>query len=231
MIPNLDTNEIFQGHFGVPLSVFKEKCLKVKAFIFDWDGVFNNGRKGVNHGSDFSEIDSMAINMMRFGYYLSTGKMAYTAIITGEENPNAKLWGEREHLHNIYFKAANKMLAFEQFLAKHKLKAEECLFVFDDILDLSLAAKCGLRLMVGRKQNPLLNAFAEKNELYDYQSIYDGNQYAIREFGELYLHQMGNFEMVIQARMKFAGAYREYLRLRQSTQTEFQNLATDFTIK
>lgn len=214
------STDIFKGHFSVPLPIFRQKLLGIKAFLLDWDGVFNDGRKASGIGSGFSEVDSMAINMMRFGYYLSTGKMAHVAIITGEDNPSAKEWAEREHIHAIYFKAANKLQALDIFLEKHKLKAEECSFTFDDILDLSVADKVGLRFMIGRNQNPLLNNFAERNKLYDYRTKNDGSQYALREIGELYLHQLGNFDAVIQARMKFAGAYREYLRMRQAIQTQ-----------
>ena len=58
------------GVFITPPSVLIEKLSKVKALLFDWDGVFNDGRKTQTSGSGFSEVDSMALNMLRFSLWL-----------------------------------------------------------------------------------------------------------------------------------------------------------------
>ncbi len=62
--------EYFKGVFITDASVIQQKLKKIKAFIFDWDGVFNDGRKDIDGNSSFSEVDSMGVNMMRFSYYL-----------------------------------------------------------------------------------------------------------------------------------------------------------------
>jgi 3-deoxy-D-manno-octulosonate 8-phosphate phosphatase (KDO 8-P phosphatase) len=38
----------------------------VRAFLFDWDGVFNTGLKSDGSPSGFSEADSMGTNLIRF---------------------------------------------------------------------------------------------------------------------------------------------------------------------
>ena len=63
------TEEFFKGVFITDVAIIQQKLQQVKAFIFDWDGVFNDGRKDIQGNSGFSEIDSMGINMMRFSYY------------------------------------------------------------------------------------------------------------------------------------------------------------------
>ena len=57
------------GKFITPTSSLKYKLSNIKAVIFDWDGVFNSGEKG-GFPSSFNEVDSMGINMLRFGYFI-----------------------------------------------------------------------------------------------------------------------------------------------------------------
>jgi 3-deoxy-D-manno-octulosonate 8-phosphate phosphatase (KDO 8-P phosphatase) len=59
---------------------------KIKAFVFDWDGVFNNAVKNENKSSNFNEADSMGTNMLRFSHYLLSNELPKTAIISGERN-------------------------------------------------------------------------------------------------------------------------------------------------
>ena len=63
------TQHIFEsegGEFITPPFVLMEKLKNIKAIVFDWDGVFNEGVKGGGNHSGFSEIDSMGTNMLRF---------------------------------------------------------------------------------------------------------------------------------------------------------------------
>ena len=58
------------GMFVCSPEELKQKLMNVKAFVFDWDGVFNNGQKQSSGGSHFSEVDSMGLNLLRFSHYL-----------------------------------------------------------------------------------------------------------------------------------------------------------------
>src|SRR4051812_22453306 len=114
------------GRFCRPFAEFKDRLSKIKAYVFDWDGVFNDGVKpdsnrAAQGGSPFSEIDSMGTNMLRFGHWMATGELPFVAIITGEENPTAQYLAQREHFHAVYFKSANKLIAFEHFLRENHL--------------------------------------------------------------------------------------------------------------
>jgi 3-deoxy-D-manno-octulosonate 8-phosphate phosphatase KdsC-like HAD superfamily phosphatase len=70
-------------------------------------------------------------------------------VITGQHNPYAERFAQRERLHGVYMGFTNKPEAFEAFLTKHGLQADEVAFFFDDVLDLPVAARCGLRVMIG----------------------------------------------------------------------------------
>jgi 3-deoxy-D-manno-octulosonate 8-phosphate phosphatase (KDO 8-P phosphatase) len=93
------------------------------------------------------------------------------------------------------------------------------MFVFDDVLDFSVANIAGVRMMVSRDANPMLNEFAIKHRLVDYITKYDGNNYALREISELVMTMTNNFNPAVEHRMKFSEQYQHYINLRKSTPT------------
>src|SRR5271170_3910119 len=103
------------GTFCRPFAEFKDKLSKIKAYVFDWDGVFNNGVKTAQGGSPFSEVDAMGTNMLRFGHWLKYGELPCVGVITGEDNPTAQYLTEREKFHALYFKSTDKLIAFDHF--------------------------------------------------------------------------------------------------------------------
>ena len=94
--------EIVSGEIAL-----RDKLAHIKALLFDWDGIFNSGEKG-QIPSSFNEIDSMGINMLRFGYYLLHDENPVTGLVTGERNETAVKWAEREHFHAVYLKVKHK---------------------------------------------------------------------------------------------------------------------------
>ena len=77
------------GNFVTPVEELIQKLAECRAVVFDWDGVFNAGRKGHTSSSGFAEVDSMGTNMLRYGLWRRQGELPYTAIITGENNESA----------------------------------------------------------------------------------------------------------------------------------------------
>ena len=215
------TEEFFKGVFITDVAIIQQKLQQVKAFIFDWDGVFNDGRKDIQGNSGFSEIDSMGINMMRFSYYLLHGHLPVCIILTGENNKLAISFAKRENFHSVFYKMANKKAALDHLCEQHNISPGEVLFTFDDVLDLSVAKLAGIRCMVGRSVNPLLTKFAVDRGLVDCITRHSGNDHAVREISEAVMMLSENFEITIEHRMNFSDTYREYLRLRKNISTEF----------
>jgi 3-deoxy-D-manno-octulosonate 8-phosphate phosphatase (KDO 8-P phosphatase) len=209
------------GKFCVPAADIQRKLEKIKAFILDWDGVFNNGSKQNQTGSGFTEPDAMGTNMLRFSYWLKNKSLPLTAIITGEENESAMFLAKREHLTSLYFKASNKQKSFEHFLESNSLKGSEVAFVFDDVLDLAVASQCGIRIAVYRPTNPLFNHYIGDNLIVDYFT--STNQFAVREACELLIGLQANYNEAITHRMHFSETYEQYLSLRQQVETNFFN--------
>jgi 3-deoxy-D-manno-octulosonate 8-phosphate phosphatase (KDO 8-P phosphatase) len=216
-----NTENIFTelgGNFSRPFAEFKEKLSKVKAYLFDWDGVFNDGVKTATGGSPFSEVDAMGTNMLRFGHWLKNGELPCVGIITGENNPSALYLSQRERFHALYFKSANKLVAFGHFLESNQLQPHEVAYFFDDVLDLGVAEKCGVRILVKHSAAPMFQNYAIKNEIADYITAND--VHAVREICELILATLGTYDQTIDYRSHFHENYKTYLDIRQSVETK-----------
>lgn len=208
------------GKFITPAATLKYKLSNIKAIIFDWDGVFNSGEKG-GFPSSFNEVDSMGINMMRFGYYIMLGHIPYTAIVTGETNQAGFKWAKRERFDSVFYQVKNKVELLPILKEEQNIDPDEVLFVFDDILDLSLAKQCGARFLVCRKANPLFNTYCIKNNLCDYLTYSSGNENALREVSEVALEALGKFEETIDERIQFDGSYKHFLEEKMSKETKY----------
>lgn len=216
----------WMGEFISPFGIIREKLHKTKALIFDWDGIFNSGAKGTVP-SNFNEIDSMGVNMMRFGFYLLHDTIPFTAIVTGENNQTAFRWATREHLDAVYFKVKDKKLIIPELKEQYQIPPEEILFVFDDILDLSLAQETGLKFLVRHRANPLFIEYCRQNKLCDYITANSGDQKAVREISELSLYAIEKFEQTIEYRTQFEGPYSNFLRLKNNLATKVYKASSE----
>ncbi len=203
--------------------VFIDKLSRVKALVFDWDGIFNDGVKG-QIPSTFSEIDSMGINMLRFGYYLLNGYNPFTAIVTGEKNETAIQWAEREHFFSVFLNVKNKADIIDLVKKANNIQPEQILFVFDDIHDLSLAKKAGVRILVRNAGSSLFTKFCRENNYCDYITRYSGGTNALREISETVLYMLELFEKTLKLRVEFEGLYQEYWKIRNSIKTNILEL-------
>jgi len=228
--PSEDIEKIFTsigGEFKQSAEGLAIKLGKLRAFILDWDGVFNDGKKTNNEGSPFTEVDSMGLNMLRFSFYLKHGFVPAIFIVTGENNLPAIQLSKREHFNGVYIKMKNKTLALHHINTNFGLKNDETGFVYDDILDLGLAEAVSLRFYIKRASNPLLNDYVDKNELAEYFTGNSGRNYAVREISELCIGLLGNYEEVVQQRVEFSSAYQTYLSLRNNLDTQYFTLQGD----
>lgn len=185
--------------------------------VFDWDGVFNSGRKGVSTESDFTEADSMGTNMLRYGLWRNTGKLPFTAIISGEDNKSAIRFAGRECFDNVYTGIKDKRNVIEHLSNQNDLDAKELICVFDDINDLGMAELCGVRLMVRRDASPLLKEYVAQRSVCDY--VTGSPEFAVREVCELLLGLMGAHDDVVQSRVAYDEEYQRYFQARQAVTT------------
>jgi 3-deoxy-D-manno-octulosonate 8-phosphate phosphatase (KDO 8-P phosphatase) len=223
-----ELEKLFKGTFLTPPANIQVKLEKIKAYIFDWDGVFNNGQKDENNTSLFNEIDAMGVNLLRFNHYKRKGgTMPLFGIITGEKNSAAHTFSDREHIDFVYYKIKHKSIALEHLCKKRNIAPEEILYVFDDVLDLDVAKKAGVRMMVQRPANPLLINYAVSRNLADYLTANDGNNHAVREVVELLIGLTGRYDETISDRIEYNDTYQNFITLRNNLTTEYYTIDGD----
>jgi 3-deoxy-D-manno-octulosonate 8-phosphate phosphatase (KDO 8-P phosphatase) len=207
------------GIFVTPAEELIQKLAECRAVVFDWDGVFNAGRKGHTSTSGFAEVDSMGTNMLRYGLWRRQGELPYTAIITGENNESAIGFAEREHLTAVYTGIRSKQHVIEHLCAEHELKPAQIACVYDDINDLPMAEVCGLRLRVDSPASPMFADYVERHDLCDYVTGAKSGGYPVREICELLLGLLDAYDDVVTSRVAFDAEYNQYLEARQSVVT------------
>lgn len=218
------------GKFITPIADLKKKLSGIKAFIFDWDGVFNNGQKIDGGSSNFSEVDSMGTNLLRYSHFMKHGQLPLIAVISGEKNDTAFYFCKREAFHYSFSKAADKITALNFICEQQHIKSNEIAYFFDDVLDLSIAEICGLRMMVNQKANPLFADHCIKNNLVDYLSASSGGNFAVRETTELIIGLNDNYDAVITERKNYSPAYAKYIEEKRKIKTRYFSLE-DKTVK
>jgi len=210
------------GVFVAPVERLAERAAACRGLVLDWDGVFNAGVKDSNGESPFSEADSMGLNLLRFAMWRAHGRLPITAIITGEENPAVRRFATREHLDVVYTGVRNKVAALERLCATHGVEPERLAAVFDDVNDLGVAARCGVRLLVRRDSSPLLREHAVRRGIVDYVTGAPSGANAVREAAELMLGLTGSFDAAAALRASWDPEYVRYFEARQAVETRFE---------
>lgn len=208
------------GKFHTSAYSVQSKLQNTKAYIFDWDGVFNEGRKGMRHTGSYSEIDTVGVKMLRFAHFLMHHKLALVAIFCEQDDALAKRWGKREGVNEVYTNVRNKSKALSHFCNKHKLEPSNVLYVFDDVMDVAVAREAGIRLAVGRENSPVFLEYLKEENLVDYVSGNDGNSHAVREHCELLMMLYNKHNEVIERIAGCDFACLEFEEITKQTATE-----------
>jgi 3-deoxy-D-manno-octulosonate 8-phosphate phosphatase (KDO 8-P phosphatase) len=209
------------GQFITPAEEISRKIKNIKAFVFDWDGVFNDGKKGAEKTSDFSEVDSMGIHIIRYCYWRTHGVLPIVAIITGSDNESAIKFAERDHLTTVFSYYKDKSQALNALKKEYRVTKDQIATVFDDIIDYPLAIDSGLRFLIKRDASPLFKKYFTENKLCDYVTANEQPKHPIREICELIVGLQGMYEDTLTSRFTDKVKYKEFWDLRQSVKTKF----------
>lgn len=208
--------EMPQTNFLHSHAALQARAQRIKAVLFDWDGVFNDGWKDLEGGSPFSEVGSMGVNMLRFALWLKNGVNPTAAVITGQINPLAEKFVQRERFNAIYMGYINKPDAFTDFLRANALKPEEVAFFFDDAIDLPVARQCGLRVLIGRRGGERFTEHVVQRGDVDIVTECSGGENGLREATEAVIGLLGNFAEVFDQRAAYSEGYQRYLQERNA---------------
>lgn len=112
---------------------FKEQLSNIKAFAFDCDGVFTDGKilpiPGGEMLRSYNAKDGFAVALaIKRGYKI--------ALITGGKGEMVKERFSMLGVNDIYMSCHDKLEALKDFISKHNIDPQEILFMGDDTPDI-----------------------------------------------------------------------------------------------
>ena len=119
----------------------KEKAKKIKAIVFDVDGVLTDG--GIIYDNSGMEIKRFNV---KDGQIISHLKKAgfIVGAITGRDSQVVKNRCEELKLDFHFHGSSDKLVQYEKIKETYSLQDNEIAYMGDDIIDLSVLTRCGL---------------------------------------------------------------------------------------
>ncbi|MCR5561048.1 MAG: HAD hydrolase family protein [Bacteroidales bacterium] len=158
---------------------------RIKAICFDVDGVMTDGSLIALDGAEFVRVfnakDSFAARTAALkGYSLG--------VFTGGETEgvHTRMLSMGVPEEDIYMRCRGKIKAFNDFCSRHSLRAEDVLYVGDDIPDLPVLKAAGIGAVPADASPELLEAA-------DYVCSVPGGRGCLREIIEKVLRAAGNW--------------------------------------
>ena len=167
------------------LALFK----KVKAFVFDIDGVLTDGSVLLLPDIHPEKKLMMARTMLaKDGYALQLAvKLGYpVAIISGGKNSGAEQRLTYLGVQHIFMGIEHKLECFEHFVQSQGLQMENVLYMGDDIPDYDVLKKAGIKTCPA-------DAVSEIKAIADYISPFKGGDCCARDVIEKVLKLQGNW--------------------------------------
>jgi 3-deoxy-D-manno-octulosonate 8-phosphate phosphatase (KDO 8-P phosphatase) len=123
------------------MSNFKEELLKVKAFVFDIDGVLSLQTISLNTFG----VPNRTVNL-RDGYalQLAVRKGYHVGIISGGNSKEYQKRLKYLGITDIYLNCRAKVEHFRKFIGKYNLDISEVLYMGDDIPDFEIMKIAGI---------------------------------------------------------------------------------------
>ncbi len=167
---------------------FKEDIARVKAFVFDVDGVMTDGGIIPTPDGDFIRR-----------YYAKDGyAMAYAiregykiCVISGGRGEMLRRRLEMLGVERMYLNCMDKITAIKEFMSDNGLAAEEVIYMGDDIPDLECMRVVGIPVCPA-------DACMEVIEASRYVSEYNGGYGAVRDIVEQVLRVQGRWAKNMQ---------------------------------
>lgn len=162
---------------------FKEDLLKVKAFIFDVDGVFSNATVYLHPSGDIMRStnikDGFAVqHAVKQGYKI--------CIISGGTSEAVRVRFANLGVKDIYLASHHKIKNYEEFIAKYNLNEDEILYMGDDLPDYPVMKRVGVPTCP-------LDAAEEIKGIASYISTYKGGDSCARDVIEQVLRAQGKW--------------------------------------
>lgn len=165
-----------------------EKAKKVKALLTDVDGVLTDGR--IIYDSDGRELKFFHVRDGH-GIKLLVSNGVEVGIITGRNSSIVNKRAKELGISYVIQNAHDKGKIIDDFLKERGFRAEEICYVGDDIVDLPVFMKVGLRITVP-------DAPMEVQKYADYVTLNYPGRGAVREVCEIILRAKGLWDNIIK---------------------------------
>jgi len=162
---------------------FKEEIARIRAFVFDVDGVFTTGDITVFPDGDFIRTYNSKDG---YGVALALRKGYKVAIISGGHGKTLETRFRRLNVTAIYTQVQDKVDTLKEFMAEHGLEREEVIFMGDDLPDIEAMQYCGLAVSPA-------DAVPEVIEVSHYVSRFDGGRGCVRDIIEQVMRARGDW--------------------------------------
>ena len=162
---------------------FKEDIARVRAFVFDVDGVFTDGGITVTPEGEFIR-QYYAKDGYAVAYALKAGYPV--CIITGGRGRGLEKRFEMLGVTRLYANCRDKIDALKEFMSDFGLEREEVLFMGDDIPDVEAMAYAGMPVCPA-------DAAAEVIGVSRYVSGFAGGRGCVRDVVEQALRARGDW--------------------------------------
>ncbi|MEY4216316.1 MAG: hypothetical protein RLZZ68_772 [Bacteroidota bacterium] len=149
---------------------YKIKLNSIQHFLFDVDGVLTDGTvliDGKEYLRTLHSRDSYAIQ-----YACGLGYSVF--LITGGDSEHVKNAFESLGVTSVKLRSRNKLAVFQALKEEYQLKAEECLYMGDDIPDIPVMREVGLATVP-------FDASIDARTAAEYISPFYGGKGAVRD--------------------------------------------------
>jgi 3-deoxy-D-manno-octulosonate 8-phosphate phosphatase (KDO 8-P phosphatase) len=162
---------------------FKENLVKIKAFIFDIDGVLSLQTINLNSFG----VPSRTVNL-RDGYalQLAVKKGYHIAVISGSSSKEYQKRLKRLGIKDVYLDSRSKLDHFNSFLEKYNLNKSDVMFMGDDIPDFEVMKEAGVAVCPS-------DADSEIKQVASYISDKKGGEGCVRDVIEQVLRLHDNW--------------------------------------
>lgn len=162
---------------STPLQQFS----KIKALVFDIDGVFTNSQMLVTEAGELLR----QVNT-RDGYAVKRAHRAglKVCVITGGSSEGMVIRLQKLGVTDIFYGIQDKLPVFKEWVKKQELDPEEVLYMGDDIPDLEVMRFAGFACCP-------YDAVPEIREISDYISPNSGGQFCVRDVIEKTMRSQG----------------------------------------
>lgn len=165
------------------MSNFKEELKKVRAFVFDMDGVIASHTLFL----DTSGTPIRTINVKDgLAIHIAVKKAYPVAVISGGRSFAMRRRMKRLGVKDVFFGAQDKMIPLRQFLKQYALEPDHVLYMGDDMPDLEVMRTVGFPTCPG-------DAVTEVKQLSRYISPFNGGDGCVRDIIEQVLRLHGQW--------------------------------------